>query len=230
MLSSPELIRKNSEVLTNEISVQVESQDLNLYSRQKSHLLKFSSNRRFEFISLKEPEQSNQKLLSKNKSKLNKISSLSNRIPTSFSNKPDNKDSKVNMSPYFNAPKEIKIKNIQFEKVTSLQKLKSNKNLSEIPLKDPLFTNVKLAKCPSAYQIPHVFDPMDNFVTTNVPAKLSKYKLKPKPFKPSQFSIKPKINLKSKSSSSRPSLPVQKNAKFRAYFKHIPRVHSLNLN
>ena len=229
MLNSPELNSKNSEVLTNEISVQVESHDLQLYSRHKSQASRFFSNKKFEFFSQKEPEELNQKLLSKSKSKLNRISALSNRIPSSFSYKPDNHDLKCNMSPYLSGGKEIKLKNIRFEKLTPGKTNKRNKPLSEIPLKDPLFSNAKITKCPSAYQIPPVFNPMDNFVTTNVPAKLSRYKFKAKAFKPIHISSKRKLNLKRKSFST-PGLSVEKNAKIRVHFKQIPKVLSFNIN
>ena len=91
-----------------------------------------------------------------------------------------------------------------------------------------VYSQTKLEKCPSAYQIPRIYDPLSNFSTKNLALKPSINQPKSKIFKNYQSCLLNEIDLSLKT-GKRLKLKDLKKAKNKYYFRHAPKVYSLDM-
>lgn len=227
MLNSPE---NNQEIFTNEISVQVESFDLMSQPSPYLNLRKKYLSKNFKFDKRHEFDLPVQQFLSNDKKPGGRFKINSIGFGLNSDNQGEKLENVKKKLIYLNTKVNYRCKSgfVDSEKNTPGVKSMKNRNLSELKLVKPAFADYGITKCPSAYQIPHVFDPLSNFVATNIPVKLSKLELKPRKFKAGCSSANCKAN-PNKKLPLKIHLSAKKDPKVRCYLKHIPKTLSLNV-
>lgn len=230
MLNSPESSQHKQQTLTNEISVQVESFDLISHSSPYVNLRKKYLSKNFKLDIRQKFSLPPQQFLSNDKNLGGKFNI--NSIGSGLFN--DNQCEKIEKVKkkliYLNTKVNGRCQSefIDTEKSSPGVKSLKNRNASELRLDKPLFADYGISKCPSAYQIPHVFDPLSNFVVTNLPVRLFNGELKARKFKGGCLSSKSKVN-PYKRTPLKIHLSAKKDPKPRCFFRHIPKNLSSNV-
>lgn len=232
-MSFIENLEKVSEIFTNEISVQVESHDLFFNPRKTKPSSRLPTANKLEFkpdLVFKHQKQTKSQFLS-----VFKTSRKSNPCPNNLSKQPFSDQSTNKYQESFSIKLDIKrprrcqsgdiVPDTRHENRIKLCK-KSMKSLRD--KQEVVYSHPKFEKCPSAYQIPRIYDPLSNFSTKNLALKPSKNQPKSKIFKNYQACFLNEIDLSLKT-GKRLKLKDLKEAKHKYYFRHAPKVYSLDM-